>query len=109
LVQSSHVSLPVSLTVTVLEPVRTREPLLAPEPESESEWDSVLVTVCWVETVPTETMGLSVLPVDGLVVSTGLFGAVVLSPVVARHKQVFVRNVGGAKRRTVCREAAMRA
>jgi hypothetical protein len=84
------VSLPVSLTVTAFEPVRTREPLLAPEPESEPEWDSVLVTVRWVETVPTETMGLSVLPVDGLVVSTGLFGAVVLSPVVTNHKHVFV-------------------
>jgi hypothetical protein len=96
------VSSPVSLTVIVFEPVRTRESLLAPEPESEPEWDSVLVTVRWVETVPTETMGLSLAPEDGLVVSTGLFNPVVLSPVVTRHEQVFVRYVAGTTSRSVC-------
>jgi hypothetical protein len=95
------VSLPASLTVTVLEPVRTREPLLAPEPESEPEWDSVLVTVRCVETVPTETIGLSVLPVVGLVVSTGLFNPVVLSSVVTNHKHGFVKCVLGRTRRSV--------
>jgi hypothetical protein len=70
-------SLPVTLTVTDLEPARSPLPLPlplpAPEPEPDPESDPVLVmVVIRVETVPVATVGLSFAPGAGLVVTAGL-------------------------------------